>query len=158
MNLCVCSKFVFEDVNTETCPKCQFCPSEGYGDNTGKVRMKQFVLCNIVTRLRTMFANPLLAKYLAYAAERNPDDTVYYGDVWDRHPRLKRMDADERRVNMCFSFTADGAETRKNKSTKPCVMYLMNAHPILRYFSSFILFLCLCMCLCFGLPFFQSTL
>ena len=33
---------------------------------------------------------------------------------------------------MCLSFTADAAETRKKKSTKPCVAKLFNAHPVLR--------------------------
>ena len=31
---------------------------------------------------------------------------------------------------MCLSFTADAAETRKNKSTKPCVAKLFNAHHV----------------------------
>jgi hypothetical protein len=50
------------------------------------------VLVNVAERLRALFNNPLTAKYLAYAAERNDATTIYKGDLWDKHKRLKTMD------------------------------------------------------------------
>jgi hypothetical protein len=80
-----------------------------------------------------IYAIPRLAEYMHYAAERDAEKTFYKNDIWDRNPRLRNMPTEERRFTLVFSFTADGAETKKNYSTKPATLTCYTAHPVLRY-------------------------
>ena len=84
--ICKCGLYVWDDPTNTQCPIPE-CRSL----RPGKKRTRRMVVANICERLRRMFANPVLAKYLAYAAERDPASCIYKGDVWDHHKELKRM-------------------------------------------------------------------
>ncbi len=127
--------YVFDDEKTVVCPR----------EECGKVlaemkRPRQIVFVDILQRLRRMYAVPLLAKYLHYAAERDEVTTTYKNDIWDRNPRLRNMPREERRSNLVFAFTADSSETKKEYSTKPYVVTLYTAHPVLR-----LRYICFCL-------------
>ena len=87
--ICQCGLYVFDDANVNRCPRS----SCGRPKNNGRHRARKMVLVNVVERLRGLFANRLTAKYLAYAAERDNTTSIYAGDLWDKHKRLKRMDS-----------------------------------------------------------------
>ncbi len=78
--------------------------------------------------MRRIYDIPRLAEYMHYAAERDEEKTFYKNDIWDRNPRLRNMPTEERRFTLVFSFTADGAETKK-----PATLTCYTAHPVLRY-------------------------
>ena len=87
--ICQCGLYVFDDIKIDICPR----PSCGLPMKCGRYRLRKLVLVNVVERLRALFSNPLTAKYLAYAAERDNATSIYTGDLWDKHKRLKRMDS-----------------------------------------------------------------
>ena len=135
--------YVFDDNETTECPR------EECGANKAEIRRpRQLVFVDILQRLRRIYQVPKLAKYMHYAAERDEHTTFYKNDIWDRNPRLRNMPREERRFTLVFSFTADGAETKKNYSTKPATLTCYTAHPVLRYsyiclFLMFLYILCL---------------
>lgn len=90
--ICKCGFYIFDDPVIDTCPR----PECGQPKSSGRIRARKMVLVNIVERLRTLFAKPATAKYLAYAAERDGNGAadVYRGDLWDNHRRLKIMDTE----------------------------------------------------------------
>ncbi len=120
--------YVFDDNHTTVCPR-ENCRA----DVTLLRRPRQLVFVDILQRMRRIYKVPKLAKYMHYAAERDEQKTFYKNDIWDRNPRLRNMPREERRFTLVFSFTADGAETKKNYSTKPATLTCYTAHPVLRY-------------------------
>ena len=120
--------YVFDDNHTTVCPR-ENCRA----DVTLLRRPRQLVFVDILQRMRRIYKVPKLAQYMHYAAERDEQKTFYKNDIWDRNPRLRNMPREERRFTLVFSFTADGAETKKNYSTKPATLTCYTAHPVLRY-------------------------
>ena len=97
--ICKCGLYVWDDPTATQCP-IQECGAT----RPGRKRMRIMVVANICERLRRMFANPVLAKYLAYAAERDPASCIYKGDVWDHHKELKQMTKEVYVVFFFFFF------------------------------------------------------
>lgn len=85
-----CDKYLVKDGDI----KCGNDECKRVIPKTGKKR--QFVLIDIVSKMRRMYAIPNIAQHLSYSVERTSDQ--FPGDVWDVNSRLKGLSEHDRRT------------------------------------------------------------
>ena len=87
-------------------------------------RRSKFVVFDLISRIRRVWGNQVMADLLHYPRDRGD------GDVWDAalYNNLSRLD------DMCFSITCDGATLQKtrNVSWTPIILRWLNLPPHVR--------------------------